>query len=131
MGVVGRDGERPCQAAASERGVDEQRASAGARQVHVGEQPPVDVAALGVEPKRDGLPVDEAIVHLVRPRSAALDGRAGLDRLGGVDADVADRLLVAVREPHVDRVAVDDVGDSGEQRAGWLGGAAALSAAPR
>src|SRR5207342_1840401 len=52
-------------------------------------------------------------------------------RLRSVDADVANRVLVAVRHRHVDRVPVDDAGHLGADRAGWLRRAALVSAATR
>src|SRR5262249_46637850 len=119
------------QAAPDELRVDEQGMAAAPRQIDVGEQPAVDVAALGVEAEGDRPVADQALVGIVRFGAAALHRGVGLDGLRRVDADVADTLLVAARHPDVDRVPVDDVGDADADGAGGLGRAAARVAAAR
>src|SRR5262249_46249535 len=79
----------------------------------------------------DGSAADQPFVHRVRLRPPALHRRTGLDGLRRVDADVADRVLVAIRQPDVDRVSVDHARDAGGDRALRLRGAIRARAAAR
>ena len=85
-------------------------------QVDVGEEAPIHVSALGVEAEDHGAPANQPLVGLMRLATAALHRGVGLHGLRGVDADIADRLLVVAGHPDVDRVPVDDVGDSDRNR---------------
>ena len=90
---------------ADELGVDEPLAD-----VDVGEQPPVAVAAFGVEDQAHGLAGDQTRVLPTRLGAEALDRLARRHRFGRVDADVANVLDLAAGA-NLDRVAVDDVDD--------------------
>ncbi len=63
-----------------------------------------------VEDQPDGLALDGAGVEVARRERVALHRLVGVDRLRGVDADVADVLRGAV-DPNLDRVPVDRAHD--------------------
>ena len=108
VGGVGRDRQGARVAATDQGRVDEPRLPSLARstRVDVGEQPAVDVAPLAVEHQAHRSPVHQAVVLGAGLRAVALDRSAGLHRLGRVDADVADVLVLAL-DRDLDRVPVD------------------------
>src|SRR4051794_26068435 len=124
VGGVRRDRQRGGEAAAHQRGVDEQ---AVADAVDICQQPAVVVPALGVEPQPHDLVLHQPVVLGARRLAEALHGRAGLDGLGRVDADVAHRLVGAV-DAHVDGVAVDHAGDRAVRPATARSGGGAAAA---
>jgi hypothetical protein len=79
-----------------------------ARPEHVGEDPPVVVTTNDVAFQTHGGPrIEERLCERRGFRTEAFDRRVGPFRLGCVDTDQPDPLVVAV-DRHIDRVAVDD-----------------------
>ena len=92
--VVRRDRQRSGEAAPHQLGVDEQlpRPFRRRKREHVGEQPPVDVAPLGVEAQASRRARRRAARSPRRPGARrTAPAVSGLIGLGRVDADVADR----------------------------------------
>src|SRR5687767_14755661 len=108
------------EAVADEGLVDEE---AVASSEGVGEQAAVVVAQLRVALEADlGARRYEVSKAAGRLAPEALDRLGGMHRLGGVDADEADRLTAAACEPEAQRVAVDDLDDDADVgRQGALG----------
>lgn len=125
MRCIRRNRERPREAGADERGIDE--ATAG---VDVGEEPPVGVLALAVEVEPHGAVVDETMVEGARLRPEALHRGVRLHRLRRVDADVAD-VLGAPADPDQRRVAVDGAEDAGAEVVGEGAGSPASPLEPQ
>jgi len=78
---------------------------------HIREQPAVAVAR-----RLGGVSLEDGRASLCeRARVRGRLRRVAPASLGGVDPDQPDPLRPAARQPHVDRVAVDDIGDGSAQ----------------